>query len=880
MNAKHPAPEQIVRAHHRAARSIPALGVLAAGLAVTLGLLWLAHPSFAPVQHWRQLGAGWMAGLALSLAGTAVCWRLCHRTLLRSAAEIDAALATHNRLETATALFEAQDALARAQREETEQFLRQLQLAPRRGWLNTLVIFSVAIALAHLVTLVCWTRPLSRNLAAEAAATTPEEKKTATLPSASIEWHSPETEAVATAIEEVPLEAVADSACGLRDTVLEVEVNGEHKLSQPLKDDLTKPGRHTLKLSIYLDQLEVKTYDVASYHLRAHRIAPGKLPPTVSAVQFVQIRPMREDTFVCAGGDKPSKCFSYVTALKTAQLRLMKENFALANAENSRESDDWREENARVGAEQGQLAERADEVITLMTENHYPEEVLGLVRQSQPLMGDAGAKILKSRNQPALAPQGKALGYLAEVEKYLAHSIKLAGQSQQPNANDPFQKPKNLDLKTHPLTRAGKVDKLAEEQAKLAGDLASNNTNAIVRLPSDDAKPDMDAIPGTPGERQAEVKRRIQEFLEDSGFEADALKHLQSSDELAANSQDQIAKQNFAAASEPAAEAARELRQTAAALRADNAKQAKNQLADALLQLTAAAGNVRKAAQAKSDSDASAQMQKAEDAVREAAKRLETEAQHLEVNGQTNAAARLGEMKELLQSQSLKQMQALARKSPRDAARSEPLAQRLEALAERAAQLGNQGQPTRQEVARLLDRMQRTQANLRHLASQCSGQTPGNSASASTHSSSANAMNRSGEQPLSRSRGAEPSRDELRRQLGENLMQELREQMLDAMGVKPNAPELGQMRGVLGRNTGNDSSSEYIVPLATELDRPLNGVIAMLRQELAHYQRQHQLTDQQVAQAPEAYRPAVADYFEHLSRDYATGNSTNDSPSK
>ena len=130
---------------------------------------------------------------------------------------------------------------------------------------------------------------------------------------------------------------------GLRNAVLEIEVNGAHRLSQPLPDDLTKPGPHTLKPSIYLDQLDVKTYDIVSYHLSAQRIADAALPPTVSPVQFVQVKPVREDTFICAGGDQPSKCFNYVTALKAAQLRLMKDNFTLAHAEVGHDNSEWRD---------------------------------------------------------------------------------------------------------------------------------------------------------------------------------------------------------------------------------------------------------------------------------------------------------------------------------------------------------------------------------------------------------------------------------------------------------------------------------------------------------------------------------------------------------
>ena len=92
------------------------------------------------------------------------------------------------------------------------------------------------------------------------------------------------------------------------------------------------------------------------------------------------------------------------------------------------------------------------------------------------------------KTSPRSQPQGQALGYLTEVEKYLKNSIKLAGaKSTQPKADDPFQHPKNLDLKTHPLTRAGKIDALAKAQSQLAGDLATGNTNSTIKLASEDA---------------------------------------------------------------------------------------------------------------------------------------------------------------------------------------------------------------------------------------------------------------------------------------------------------------------------------------------------------------------------------------------------------
>jgi len=863
-----PNPESLVRAQHRAIQWAPLLGLVAAGLTLTLGALWLAHPSPAPVTNWQWLGLGWLAGLAVTGVGAVALWRARRRSLLRSAAEMDAALATHNRLETATALHDAQDAMAKAQRAETEQFLQQSHISPRRRWLAVSVALVALLAMAHLATLICWARPVHVEAKAKKDAPVVAEKKAApAAPTASIDWRSPESETSATGIEEVPLEAEADSSTGLRNAILEIEVNGAHRLSQPLNDDLAKPGAHTLKPSIYLDQLEVKTYDIVSYHVSAQRIANVVLPPTVSPVQFVQVKPVREDTFICAGGDQPSKCFNYVTALKAAQLRLMKDNFTLAHAEVSHDNADWLDQNSRVGGDQNQLAGKTDEVIALMTTNNYPEQILSLVRGAQPLMTDAGAKIVRQENQPALQPQGQALGYLTEVEKYLKNSIKLAGASAQPKAADPFQRPKNLELKTHPLTRAGKIDALAKAQSQLAGDLASGNTNSSLKLPGEDHND----VAGTPGERQAKIKEHIGDFLGDPAIMAEALKHLQSSDDFAGKSEDQIKQNDLAAASEPAAEAARELHQTAEALRAGGDQAAKNKLADALLQLSAAAGNVRRAPQAKTDAEAVAELKKTEDAIREAARQLAAEAQRQQENGVTNAAARLDNLAKVLQGDALKQMLAQAQAAPRDAAQTEALAKKLDELAERAGQQRNPGPMSRQELARLVDRMQRAQANLNNLASQCRnpGASPSGQAKSGMAQSGQAASPGGGAAEPPHARGPEMSRDEMQQAEGAQLLDELRLDSADARGATADLVYVKKLDEAL-RGAAEKPASEPkdYVPMFLAIDPPLTGVINSLQTQLAGMRRQFELASKEPTGAPPAYREAVADYFEQVSRDY------------
>ncbi|MEP6662801.1 MAG: hypothetical protein ABJC04_03955, partial [Verrucomicrobiota bacterium] len=720
--------QRFVSEHHRADQGVPPLLALIAGLTGTLLLVWTWHPSFAPVEKWRWLRVSWIAGIALAVVIALTISRLRRRTLLRSAAKLDEKLDASARLETAISLQHEEHPLARAQRDETEKYLEQTKPISRRRILPLLGATVGLLALAHLFTLFCWTRSMMPVHGAVASAAVPAKNESPAR--ASIEWTLPEVETTAVAIEEVPLEAIADSTRGLSNVVLEIAVNGEPKLSQPLPDtELKKPGRHPIKTSIYLDQLEVKTYDMVSYHLHAQRVDRNKLPSTVSPVQFVQVKPMREDVFICAGGDKPSQCFNYVTALKAAQLRLMKENFALANAEINHANREWSEANTRVGDEQKFLADKAAEVIELMATNHYPPQILTLVEQSQPLMKMAAGKIQKQENQPALPPQGKALGMLTEVEKYLLNSIKLAGSSTQPPANNPFNKPKNLELKNHPLTPAGKIDALAKEQSRLAGDLARTDSVSAITLPAADAK-DEKAVGGTPAEQQAEIKRRINEFLENETIEPDALKHLQESHSLAGVAQEHLTQGDISAAREPAAEAARELQQTANVLRAAGKQSAKNELADALRGLAAAAGNMRRAPTLNSDAEAREQIENAEKAVREAARRLTQAASEQQAQGATNASARLSEMAGLLKSESLQKMLDEAQAKPRDAQRSGALASRLDQLAERAAKERNAGGLSPSELTQLAGKLDRTRVNLQRLASSCS--SPGSSGSNGT----------------------------------------------------------------------------------------------------------------------------------------------------
>jgi hypothetical protein len=92
-----------------------------------------------------------------------------------------------------------------------------------------------------------------------------------------------------------------------------------------------------------------------------------------------------------------------------------------------------------------------------------------------------------------------------------------------------------------------------------------------------------------------------------------------------------------------------------------------------------------------------------------------------------------------------------------------------------------------------------------------------------------------------------------------------------ASSYAPNSPTITQaqahVQAVLAQTRTQGYTPMPAVAYA-RLREPLSNVIALLQAQLMQTGRQHELSDQLAEQAPPAYRAAVADYFERLSRDY------------
>ncbi len=154
-------------------------------------------------------------------------------------------------------------------------------------------------------------------------------------PKATIIWKSPEAESKANPIEEVPTVAIAESTSGLKDLKLEIAVNGVPTKTVPLPDKpYDQAGRNPLKQSIFMDELGVQPFDMVTYFIHGMRITDQTVPETASPMQFIQVRPFRDDVArEHRPADEGDPEYALLIRLKLAQLKAIKENFIVAHTD-------------------------------------------------------------------------------------------------------------------------------------------------------------------------------------------------------------------------------------------------------------------------------------------------------------------------------------------------------------------------------------------------------------------------------------------------------------------------------------------------------------------------------------------------------------------
>lgn len=970
--------DEVLRRHYRWMRAGLPLTVASGGLLLTLVLVWAER-----IWHWTGwMGWVWVAGVGVSGVAGFGLWVLRRWSLRERAQRVDERLQSMNRLETAAQYAPFEDPVLRAQREETAAFLKQTPAHRHPARIPWLVLALWLMLLGHAATWLDIARPWVKPPVAAAKPAAPAATPSP-LAQASIRWITPKAETKAAPIEEVPLQAAADSTGGLRDVSLEISVNGEQKLAVPITNaELAKAGAHKIDTSIYMDQLNVEPFDMVSYYLKAQRVTDQpKVPETVSPVQFVEIKPFRDDIREQADqgpGVSPEdqQALASTTALKVAQLRLIKENFTLAHAEIGHDQPEWTQENKRVGGEQGILETKTGELVQLMIQAGAPAEMVDLITQAKPLMGDAAKKIVAEQNEPALPVQGKALSMITEIEKYLVHVIghsQADARSHTP-VTDPFEKQRDVQLKQRSLTQAGLLETLAREQGRLASDLDKGVTASDA--PPAGTPPDKNKITGTPTERQTQISQQVGSLLNGNNFDTETAGHLEKGRDHALESLRQLDAEDPDKAREPAAEAAQELQMAADALNRAGDELAQQQMAAAMRIINQASQQARNAPAQPTTQQSQQAAQQAAQHAEQARQDLANAAQKQQETGSEKAAAQMAAAANALNDAKLRAELQKLHDQARDQATANAAADHLDSLAQRMTLPTTPGGPTREQIAALIERMDRERVNLARLAGMNPAQTPATGAGQQPgqqqgqqgqgqqgqrgqgqqgqqgqgqqgqqgqgqqgqrgqgqqgqgqqgqrgqgqqgqQGQGQQGQAQNGRQGQGQGQGQNGQRGQgqqgqmaqaagqargqglgnggggqdtmgsrpggndgptngatqaARQEFAQNLVEQVTEDTDAVSRSMPNSPLIqGAQVKVHKVVTALESgpAPAYVMAYG-ELNEPISTMLNVLRDELRQTARQVELTDQNVEQAPPAYRGAVADYFERLSRDYET----------
>lgn len=550
-----PAPDHFLRRAHRRKRLGPLLLALAfAAFATALPLA--STLGWIPAQHWTSAIGPW-ACLVASLTAFAF-WlrRLGRLDASAHARHLDTELGLAARLEASAELARDTSAFAAAQRADAARHLASRPAPPATGWFTTLAALIIAASLLLVQLGLLGLRALSPA---------PDIAFPAQLPpdiAASLVWKSPESELKATAIEEIPLAAFAATRTGFRSLSLEVAVNGEPRLSRPLGEAeigrLHQAGQHKLELELYLDEVGAQEFDLVSYHLRGDRATSVPAPVVASPLQFVQIRPAREDVERVTpppggGGGQPIGLLATMLGnLKAAQLQILKQNFLLAHAPIDRNSDVWREENARVAADQKLLAEKVAEAREFAIAESLPTLAVDILGQCIPLMEHAATCMGGGENEIAAKPQGQALGLIVSAEK-LIRKILLESQGSAsanstplPPNHDPFRDKQQFKLPPRAATPAGQLEQLAQAQA-------------------DAAQPPAEQSQSDPIAEQAKLAERLAALNAAKSLDPAARPKAEQAAQDAAQAARQLSQGDAEAARAPAASSAAALRDAVAA---------------------------------------------------------------------------------------------------------------------------------------------------------------------------------------------------------------------------------------------------------------------------------------------------------------------------
>jgi hypothetical protein len=899
------------------------------GLAATLLALWLAPGSWHATPRIAWLAELWIGGLGVTAIAVVIAAQSAPSSLLVTARKLDGRFAGKGRLEAAALLKDSTSPLAVAQREETALYLaRETQARAVRAlpWLKASLI---ALILAHLLTLILWLGPsLIPSAKPTIAATPPPQHGPGDLPKDSITWQTPDAATEANPVEEVPATATVTSPTGLKNLTMDISVNGQVVKSVPIPPESTDtPGSHEIKVSLPLDELKVKPFDVVSYSLHGQTISTEQEHDVTSPLQFVQVRPFREPGTTpntpdnALSGTPPSQAYQLLNQLERAELHSISDNFALAHDARPATDPARMQENARVGQEQAELSAKTEAVAKALNDEHLTADTLNPLHQAEPLMDDSGKKILADQNSAAADSQEKALSLIDAAEKasYQAPAVAAANN----NPNDSFDNAQKHVLTQRQQTLLGQLETLANNQNHLAQEMLTSPDNSSTTAQSatptttflnpppatagaptpaptpanpapSPAAPAVDpfgpdAGKGSFAERQEHVIQGIDTLQTANkispGTGSDA---LASADKQAADSLHQLSSEQESAAQEPAAAAALDLQDTLKALDQAGQAQTRQDLAETQQKLNDLASQLRGLAQ-NHPADAAPHVMDIARQVHEVEHGLESAADHQQDAGSAQGADQLNRLASDIQDKKVAPDLAAMSKSGFDPGRASAQADTLENLAAQAASGLTPAKPSVQDYAGLAGALERSEANLAHLADMAGGSSTATAVTTGAPSTAANASaSTPGSQPGQQPGQPPPGAPTAGNQPGEKpspaqpadaqtaaafheALQDLKNQAQQTAHVVPNA-DAAAVQDMISRYDKDTSYREVkgvdVVRFHTDLQQPLEKLIVDVQALQQHAQREEIVKTPDLDETPALYRPAVSHYFEDLSRDY------------
>jgi hypothetical protein len=357
-------------------------------------------------------------------------------------------------------------------------------------------------------------------------------------------------------------------------------------------------------------------------------------------------------------------------------------------------------------------------------------------------------------------------------------------------------------------------------------------------------------------------------------------------------------------AREPAAAAAQELQKAVLEMNRSGEEDARQAMEEGQEKLNDLARQLRDLAQ-KGSPDAPQALNNLAREVANIRKQLEAAADKQETAGSAEGAQSLQRLAQAISDKNVENDLAGMSKTGLDASKARAVAQTLQALAEQAAQGTASAKPSAQDLAHLIDALEKSRANLDRLAQMSGGSQPATGDGKQASPGQSPSPEKSGDQGQgnSNSPGSSPSGQNApgSRQPQTNPPPTTVAGLAGGIGTdsQPQMTEIGQAyRDVIADLRDETERIGSALPTATPpaltpaldqadqssrdhpvtgadiahtdqvLSDPLDKLISNLVEEAALLQREEIVKQPDLDEAPAAYRSAVSDYFETMSRDY------------